>query len=117
MTGILVDSNPLSNQAQVTLTVPVVLADNSTSFLTFAGIATIPDNIDLSANLVLTGTPPGVELTGSFSLAFDFKNPLTLNGTVVFCGDVDSIIRRVDGDAQQQKGTATKSGVSFAIFG
>ena len=97
MAGILVDGNPLPHVAQVNLNVPVVLADNSTSFLTFAGIATNPDSEDpASANLVLTGTPPGIKLTGSLTLAFDFNNPL--NGTAVLCGDLDSIISRVEGD-------------------
>ena len=102
MTGILVDSLPLPNQAQVNLNIPVVLADNSTSFVTFAGIATNPGNIPSTANLILTGTPPGVELTGSLTLAFDFNNPL--NGTAVLCGDLDSITARVDEDGDEDEG-------------
>ena len=95
MTGILVDGNPFPRVAQVNVNVPVELVNNITSFLTFAGIATNPDSEDpASANLVLTGTPPGVEVTGSLSLAFDFVNLLT--GTAVLCGDLDSITSRVD---------------------
>ena len=78
------------------------LTDNSTSFLTFAGICAKLDDITPStANLVLTGTPPGVQLTGSLSLAFDMTNPL--NGTAVLCGDLDSITSR-DGDGEPEGG-------------
>ena len=114
MTGILVDSLPLPNQAQVLLNVPVVLADNSTSFVTFAGIATVnPDGILETANLVLTGTPPGVVLTGSLSLAVDFVNPL--NGTAVICGDLDGITSRVDVDEEPAGGLLDQTTLSTAL--
>lgn len=51
-------------------------------------------------------------MTGSLILAIDFVNPL--NGTAVLCGDVDSIISRVDGDEEPEGGGllgATKGGI------
>ena len=55
VTGISVDAAPLPYLAQVNLNVPVELTDNSTSFLTFAGICAKLDDINPStANLVLT---------------------------------------------------------------
>ena len=64
MTGIRVEDEG-THATQVKLSYPFKLDDGTTSYFTFTGIY---NSVDLAANFVLTGAPPGYALTGSLSL-------------------------------------------------
>ena len=64
MTGIIVEEGG-TYAKQVKLTYPFELDDGTISYFTFTGIY---NSVELTANFVLTGAPPGDELTGSLSL-------------------------------------------------